>query len=38
VTYLQAAMDEERKFSQTTLAKDYSQYMAKTARFIPGIF
>jgi protein-S-isoprenylcysteine O-methyltransferase Ste14 len=38
VTYLQAAMDEERKFGQTALAKDYSQYMAKTARFIPGIF
>jgi protein-S-isoprenylcysteine O-methyltransferase Ste14 len=38
VTYLRAAMDEERKFSQTALAQDYSQYMAKTARFIPGIF
>jgi protein-S-isoprenylcysteine O-methyltransferase Ste14 len=38
VTYLQAAMDEERKFGQTALATDYSQYMAKTARFIPGIF
>jgi protein-S-isoprenylcysteine O-methyltransferase Ste14 len=38
VTYLQAAMDEERKFGQTALAKDYSQYMAKTARFIPGVF
>jgi protein-S-isoprenylcysteine O-methyltransferase Ste14 len=38
VTYLQAALDEERKFSQTALAKDYSQYMAKTARFVPGVF
>jgi protein-S-isoprenylcysteine O-methyltransferase Ste14 len=38
VTYLQAALDEERKFSKTELATDYSQYMAKTARFVPGIF
>jgi protein-S-isoprenylcysteine O-methyltransferase Ste14 len=37
-TYLQASMDEERKFSHTALAKDYSQYMAKTARFVPGVF
>jgi protein-S-isoprenylcysteine O-methyltransferase Ste14 len=38
VTYLKAATDEETKFTQTEMGSEYSLYMAKTARFIPGIF